>query len=113
MYCWIYESRLETVAFGIRTSGSNFKIFSHVCNTKSSSFNEEDSFRDGYTVCKFPKLYMEDMINILNEILNVEERRENRAKAVYILGQIAFSVGNVLEHTELLYSVCLLIKVII
>ena len=41
----------------------------------------------------------------MNDIVDSDERRENRVKAVFILGQIGLAVGNVSEYVDLLFSV--------
>lgn len=44
------------------------------------------------------------MIEILINLMVSDERRENRLKAVYLLGQLGFYLGAVQEHDELMFS---------
>ena len=49
-------------------------------------------------------LVRECLFKVLANLMMSDERPENRLKAVYLLGRLAFHLGNVKEHDDLLYS---------
>lgn len=50
-------------------------------------------------------LIIKEIIHALNDIVDSDERRDNREKAVYILGQIGLVVGDVSEYADVLFLV--------
>lgn len=60
---------------------------------------------------RFLSIILKEIIHTLNDIADSDERRENKEKAVYILGQIGLAVGNVSEYADLLFLVNFGIKI--
>ncbi|KAJ3408961.1 hypothetical protein HDV05_004665, partial [Chytridiales sp. JEL 0842] len=46
----------------------------------------------------------ENLVRVLINLMHSDERKENRLKAVYLIGQLAFHLGNVREHDLLLLN---------